>query len=244
MEKRRRADDNGTHHVFAHTGSAADFADDCAYVARATQHADEHSTVERRRLRAGGTSMARLGRALARREALVLRDVPGDGDCVVHSMLPALARRAGRPLSVVEARAMLVFALERAQMRPYVEQDYRQTLADELRSSDDEPASVDEHVARMRRRGTFLPPLLCARALAWWTGERVRVWGIAARSTEPIALFESDGDGPFSVELAYDEAGAHMARLLPTRHEATLRNARRSVLDDIAARKRARVGGE
>jgi hypothetical protein len=228
----------------AHMGRMSDFDYDYERIAKHRRQKMELSSSCRRMFTTHSSpSMARLGRLLAKRFAL--HDVEYDGNCVCSSVAPAMARRCGHPLTVAEVRRMLVSVLRMQRFRSMLEQDLAQTNRDE-RSTPLE--SVDELLDEWSRDSVYLPPLIVATAVAWFTGKRVRVWILCG--AVPTVYYRSHEDahptdptvGDFDVELAYDRIGRHMARLVPLDYYETIDRGRQRVLEGLERERKRRRG--
>ena len=155
-----------------------------------------------------------------------------------------MARRFGCPLTVDEVRRMLVNLLKMQRFRPMLEQDLTQTNLERSEPLE----SVDDLLDEWSRNSVYLPPLIVATAVTWFTGRRVRVWMLCGN--EPTVYYRSHEDasatdptkGDFDVELAYDRIGRHMARLVPLDYYETIDRGRQQILEGLERDRKRRRG--
>jgi len=163
-----------------------------------------------------------------REQNMLFQDVPYDGSCGIHSVLPAFAVCIGRPTTKEEVRQLVMNTLKAPKFVDDLQKDLKVT--NERRNWKQQLANVDELLHELSQPDTFVPPELLMRATEEFTGGRIRLW---AYDTEKgaIPFLWSDGEAPFSCEFIHvpyatsrsgnkfapgaEQDGGHIARVLP-----------------------------
>lgn len=129
----------------------------------------------------------------------VVRDVPGDGNCAIHSVAAAFAAWLGRPTMVQEIRPLLVTAwrYDARCQKELVRELKTEIAAGKLPES----ATTDDLLAIFARNGAFLPPILVAIATFFYTSKSVHVYGLSdmGRKEDPVLLYDEDGPADYTI---------------------------------------------
>jgi len=159
---------------------------------------------------AADAAMATARTLLAAR-GLAMHNMPYDGSCLMWALLPYMRRRLmRRPLSVNEARQVLVTAMGAPSLRADLQQDLVQhNLSDAVPLAD-----TDALLAVFRRPGAYMNAILAAKAIEMLTGDSLRIFFIVG-GNELAVLYESDAGAPFSVEIVFEPRIEHYALVVP-----------------------------
>jgi hypothetical protein len=132
----------------------------------------------------------------------------------------------GRRTSETEVRTILVEALRSPQFDSDLAIDLRNTNAMRRARALQPFAGIHELLATFYKPKQFIPPMLCARAYNWLTGESIRL--LSYDTHEILTLYDSTDNGAESVDvtLFYDDSAEHVipvvARLQQARTEPKL----------------------
>jgi len=185
--------------------------------------------VEQTRAVALSRGMQQVSNSLREQNMLFL-DVPYDGSCGIHSVLPAFEVAIGRVSCKDEVRQLIMTTLRAPKFRADLEKDL--IVTNKRRSAQTRLADVDELLCELAEPDVFVPPELLMRATEEFTGGRIRLWA-ADSDKGAIPFLWSDGDDkiPFSCEFIHipyathastskfapngEQDGGHIARVLP-----------------------------
>ncbi len=146
-----------------------------------------------------------------------VQNVPGAGECVVHVASRAFACRIGRPTTLLEVRCLMVGTMRRPQ------------FADALRcdaNCDRRRTSSEQLLGSFAVPGTFLPPILAARAIELFAGISVRLFATGTGGEDKpvcdaVEVYRTDGAERFDLEFVHVESAQHVLLAFPRCSDAT-----------------------